>query len=173
VAQACSKPTPDVTGAQPSAAAVATTASAAPSASASAGGDAAATGNAPAESWTGKYTSTAGSLFVPDGGEWSNTKWRGDPSTDGLGEGTLTLEIAGPRVTGTLEGPLGPAVVRGAVAGGQITAWIERTTPSDKGFSGTLAGTASGATLEGTMHLSVYDAHVIREARFTLARRAK
>jgi hypothetical protein len=112
----------------------------------------------------------AGTITVPDGGEWSYVKWRGDESKDGLGEGTLALEITGNQVTGTLEGPLGPATVRGMVDGTAVTATIERKTASDKGFSGTLLGTL-GATLEGSMNLSVHDAHIIRVAKFSLARK--
>lgn len=157
----CSKPE---TGAAP----VASVSVAAPVVAPSASGSGTGTGTAVA-SWTGKYASTPGTLFVPDGGEWSYVKWRGDESKDGLGEGTLALEITGTQVTGTLDGPLGPATVRGIVDGTQVTGWIERKTASDMGFSGTLIGTL-GATLEGTMRLSVHDAHIIREAKFSLAR---
>ena len=128
---------------------------------------------APAKiSWSGKYTSTPGTITVPDGGEWSYVKWRGDESKDGLGEGALALEIVRNVVTGTLDGPLGPATVSGILDGTQVSAKIDRKTPGDNGFTGTLVGTLVGtpaATLEGTMHLSVHDAHIIREAKLSLA----
>jgi hypothetical protein len=160
----CSKSTPDAPPAPSAAVSVAPVGS-------GSGSAAGATASAPATaSWTGKYTSSPGSITVPDGGEWSYVKWRGDESKDGLGEGTLALEITGNQVTGTLEGPLGPATVRGMVDGTAVTATIERKTASDKGFSGTLLGTL-GATLEGSMNLSVHDAHIIRVAKFSLARK--
>jgi hypothetical protein len=164
----CSKSTPDVTAAPSATASVAAPAGSG-SGAVTGSGSGSGLGTAPAKAaWSGKYTSVAGTITVPDGGEWSYVKWRGDESKDGLGEGALALEINGNMVSGTLDGPLGPATVSGIVDGTQVSAKIERKTPSDKGFSGTLVGTL-GATLEGTMHLSVHDAHIIRVAKFSLA----
>ncbi|MDB4995808.1 MAG: hypothetical protein JWM74_3240 [Myxococcaceae bacterium] len=163
----CSKSTPDAPAAPSAAASVV-----APASSGSSSGSGSGSEKAPAKSsWSGKYTSTPGTITVPDGGEWSYVKWRGDESKDGLGEGALVLEIERNVVTGTLDGPLGPATVSGIVDGTQVSARIERKTPSDNGFSGTLVGTLGtpAATLEGTMHLSVHDAHIIRVAKFSLA----
>lgn len=119
--------------------------------------------------WSGKYTSTAGTIFVPDGGEWAHTKWRGDESSEGLGKGELSLEADEGAVHGSLGGPLGPALLTGIVNGDQVTAHIARKDPHDGGFTGTLEGTVAGGSVKGTMHLSRATGDVIREASFELA----
>jgi hypothetical protein len=124
---------------------------------------------APAQ-WSGTYKSERGTMYVPDGGEWSGTKWRGDESKEGLGEGKLVLTIdpATGSVEGTLEGPLGPAIVYGRVTGERVAATIARKDIADRGFTGTLQGSLSAGAIEGTLKMSLADAHVIREAHFQL-----
>jgi hypothetical protein len=119
--------------------------------------------------WSGTYKSVVGSIYVPDGGEWANTKWRGDPGEDGVGAGTLTLTAtpAGD-VTGTLDGVLGPATVAGKLVGDELTASISGQT-----FTGTLdAKRGTTGTLEGTARAaSTFNAHFLREASFSLAKK--
>jgi hypothetical protein len=121
--------------------------------------------------WTGTYESRAGTLYVPDGGEWKGVKFRGDPSETGLGKGALHLEID-PRgaMTGSIDGPLGPALVSGVARDGSLAGHVYRKDATDRGFTGTLSGELSGAHASGTMSLSQADARVIREASFTLER---
>jgi hypothetical protein len=98
-------------------------------------------------------------------------RWSGVDAAAGLGEGTMTLEIdaATGRVVGTVEGPLGPAIVDGVVLDGKLTASIVRKAPSDRGFSGTLLGSLDRDAAEGTMNLSSGEANAIRSATFTLS----
>jgi hypothetical protein len=144
--------------------------SAAPSASsASSGSSSAAT-----VTWHGTYKSVAGTVTIPPSlkaGTWTNA----DTPT-GLGEGALTLVVDphGGRVTGSLEGPLGPASVAGFWADGKLTATIRRVDPSDEGFTGTLEAGPTGPTapkpdeLEGTMNGALGRANAVRTATFTL-----
>ncbi len=159
-AVACSKP--DTKGATP-------TASASPSASGSAAGSASASTEPKVTRMNGKYTSSAGTIFVPDGGEWAGTKWRGDESKEGLGDGEISIEITGGTVHGSIGGPLGPAMLEGSVTGDHFAAHIARHDPKDDGFTGTLEGTLAGTSAKGTMRLARAHADVIREATFEVA----
>ena len=161
---ACSKPSPE--GAPPAASSVAplASASAAPAASA-----APSAGAAVAPSWHGTYKSAASTLTVPP--EFKKTHWSDTQSTAGLGEGPLTLAVDGAtgRVTGSVEGPLGPATVDGVVADGKLSATVRRKDPADHGFAGTMLGTIAGDHAEGTMDLSLGTGGVLRTATFVLA----
>jgi hypothetical protein len=120
-------------------------------------------------SWTGTYKSAAGTLYIPS--DWKNVRWSGSDSQAGLGDGAMTLQIdaATGRVLGTVEGPLGPAVVDGVVRDGKMTASILRKVPSDRGFSGTLLGSVERDVAEGSMNLSSAEANAVRSATFTLS----
>jgi hypothetical protein len=167
IAAGCSK-TGDATtgpaGADASAAAsvAAPPASGAPSASASA--------QAHATAWSGTYKSVTGGLTIPPA--LKNVHWAGKETSEGLGEGALSLTIDSGtgRVDGTLDGPLGPAVVDGYASATAVTANILRKDPSDHGFTGTLVGTIRGDTLEGTASLAQANAGAVRSATFTLTR---
>jgi hypothetical protein len=82
---------------------------------------------------------------------------------------TLEIDAATGRAVGTVEGPLGPAIVDGVVRDGKLTATILRKVPSDHGFSGTLLGTVERDAAEGSMNLSSAEASAIRSATFTLS----
>jgi hypothetical protein len=154
----------------------ASSASGAPSASAvssAAKGDAGGPAAGAATEWTGSYESTEGTLYVPPGKEWEGVKFRGEKSEVGLGKGTVALSID-PRgnVVGTLDGPLGPAVISGTLdKAGTITAQIAPKTPSDKSFYGTFNGKQTDAAIEGKMNLSQSEARVIREAKVSAKRK--
>jgi hypothetical protein len=125
--------------------------------------------------WTGTYQATPGTLFVPDGGEFSGWKFRGDDASTGLGAGTLTLTVDGAsgRALGTADGPLGPLVVSGVITDGELSARLDpkdATAPS-AGFTGVALGKVVGASVTGTMHLSAPTGNVIRDATFELARK--
>lgn len=121
--------------------------------------------------WTGKYTASAGYLFVPDGGEWAGTKWHGDDAGDGLGDGTVSLQVSGAHVDGTIDGVLGPAVVDGSVFGDKLTGNIVRKDPTDRGFVGTLECTVKDKAASCEMHLSsLVNANLLRQAKLDLAK---
>lgn len=162
LATACSKPSssaspePGPSGSAPSASSV----SASPSASAAA--------TAASKSWRGTYKSAAASLDVPP--DFAKT-WAHTDKGGGTGDGTMTLAIDGAtgRATGTLEGPLGPALVAGDVAGGTLTATVRRKDPADRGFTGTLRAIATADHIEGTMTLASAEGAIQRTATVTLS----
>jgi hypothetical protein len=116
--------------------------------------------------FSGGYKSAPSTLYVPP--EWK-VRWRPEETDSGTGEGQLTLVLEpGGRVHGTVEGPLGPAVVEGYAKEGTVTAKVSRKDPADHGFSGTLAATLSTGKVEGTMSLSLAAGGALRSATFTL-----
>jgi len=160
---ACSKkdaPAPAPSASAPSASA-ASSASAAPSA-------------APAGpvTWSGTYNATPGTLFVPDGGEWSGVKFRGDDASIGLGAGTLTVTVdpQSGRAEGTGEGALGALLVRGLLTDDTFRAQLAPKDPND-GFTGTAVGKREGDSIKGEIRLSLPTGNVIREGTFSLAKK--
>lgn len=119
--------------------------------------------------WAGAYKSAASTLYVPP--DWK-VRWRPLDTADGIGDGALTLSVdaSSGLVRGTIEGPLGPAVVDGYVAEGNVSATIVRRDPRDHGFAGVLSGKATAERLEGTMTLSEATGGALRTATFALSR---
>jgi hypothetical protein len=118
--------------------------------------------------WRGSYKSAAGALdFPPD---WKNVHWSAKDDGAGIGEGIIALHIdpLTGRVLGTVEGPLGPAVLEGFAADGKLTASIARKDPADQGFQGTLVGAVGNDRAEGTLNVSPAEANAIRTATFML-----
>jgi hypothetical protein len=141
--------------------------SAASNGAAAAGEGGATSSGAVATAWSGSYKSEAASLYVPPE---LKARWRPEETDAGLGDGQLTLTVDGSgQVRGTVEGPLGPALVDGYLADGTISAVITRRDPHDHGFSGVLAGKASVAGLEGTMNVSLAAGGALRSVTFSLA----
>jgi hypothetical protein len=161
---ACSKGSTEATPA-PSASAPVASSSAAPSASAAAPSASAGVSS----SWKGTYKSAAATLTV--GADWKKVHWSDTQSTDGVGDGTLTLAVDGAtgHATGTVDGPLGPATIDGVVAEGKLSAAVRRKDPSDHGFTGTLLGSVTGDHAEGTMNVSLGTANALRTATFVLS----
>ncbi|MEO7112135.1 MAG: hypothetical protein ABI183_16950 [Polyangiaceae bacterium] len=119
--------------------------------------------------WSGTYSATPASLSVPDGGEWAGTKWHGDDAGDGVGDGTLVIEIHDGIVSGSVDGPLGPALIDGTSQGSHFSARVDRKDPKDGGFVGVLDGTIANGSATGEMHLSsLVTAHLLRQATFQL-----
>lgn len=124
-------------------------------------------------SWTGTYKSTTGTLYIPP--DWKSVRWAGVDTQAGVGEGTMALDVdpATGRVLGTLDGPLGPAIVDGLALDGKVTASIIRKDPSDHGFAGTLVGAIEHERAAGSMNLSSAEAKAIRAATFALGPAAR
>lgn len=120
--------------------------------------------------WHGSYKSSSGELYIPP--DWKSVRWNVKESGAGIGEGAITLSVdpAGGRALGTLDGPLGPAVIDGLASEGKVTATVVRKDPSDQGFTGTLVGAISGDHVEGTMNLAQGEANAVRKATFALSR---
>jgi hypothetical protein len=119
--------------------------------------------------WRGSYKSASGELYIPP--DWKNVHWNVKETPAGLGEGSLTLSVdpANGRALGSLDGPLGPALVDGLVSAGKLTATITRKDPADQGFTGTLVGSIGPDHAEGTMSISLAEASAVRKATFTLS----
>jgi hypothetical protein len=143
-------------------------ASAGAGASASAGADAGAGACRGVRAWAGGYRSAAGTLYVPP--TWKGVTWKVPETPAGIGEGTIALDCDGQtgRMTGTVEGVLGPATLRGILDDGGVTATVVRTDPSDHGFTGTFAATIAGGHARGAMKVSLGEASAIRVATFDL-----
>lgn len=161
---ACSKTEPP---------AAATDASAPPAVSAASGADASADGDAgtaakagAASTYTGKYTVTAGTMYVPSQKDWASVKFKND-DTKMLGDGEMTLTVDGSgRVSGSTEsGPLGASILDGHSENGVITGTIRRKDAADEGLTGTLVATVTGDALAGTMNLAESNAAVVRVAK--------
>lgn len=133
------------------------------------------------ETWKGTYHGRRGAPFIPDGGDWESVRWRGDDAGDGLGDGSLSLVVERPSglVTGSLSGPLGPAIVRGTVDGILLTATFTpdatnaNGAPQADGFRGTLTVAmppAPSAEAVGSLRASSPWANLVREGALTLRR---
>jgi hypothetical protein len=143
---------------------------AAPSASASAATVASASARpAGPTHFTGTYTSKASELFVPDAEAYKGFKFRGDDAGSALGDGPIKLTVAlDGKVTGSLEGPLGPATLDGVATDAGITFRVTADDPkADLALSGTGEGEASPSEVKGTMQLSSWHANLLRQATFT------
>ncbi len=119
-----------------------------------------------AVTYGGKYTVTAGKMYVPDQKDWAAVKFKND-ETKLLGDGEILLTVDGAgRVSGGTEtGPLGVSVIDGRSDGATLTATVRRKDPSDEGLTGTLVAKIAGDALDGTMKLAESNAAVVREAK--------
>jgi hypothetical protein len=124
------------------------------------------------QTWHGAYRSSEATLTVPP--DWKKVHWSDTQSTAGIGDGTLALVVDGAtgHLSGTVEGPLGPATVDGMLSDGHVAATLRRRDPSDQGFTGTLLGAITGDHLDGTMNVSLGLASALRTATLHLARGA-
>ncbi len=136
-------------------------ASAAPSASVAAA-------SATPQAWHGKYTTTAGSLVVTK--DWAKTHWSSSDTTTGVGDGTMRLNVdpTSHRVTGTLDGAIGAAVIEGMAGTDGVSASVRRKEPTDKGLAGTLVASVSPEKITGTLTLTTGDGAMLRTGSFTL-----
>ncbi|MFO0668472.1 MAG: hypothetical protein U0235_02435 [Polyangiaceae bacterium] len=172
-ASACSKD-PATTGQAPVASASASgppSTGLAPRASASAPerGPAAAPAGTPA-TFKGTYEAAVGTFPLPANKDYDGLKWRGEKSESGLGKGAIELTLpAGPRgvVSGTLDGPLGPAVITGYLDGDDVTARFDPKEAAPERFAGGLVGKRKGDALEGTID-AAQDSKVLRTGPFSL-----
>jgi hypothetical protein len=124
-----------------------------------------------AETWSGRYSASPGALYVPDGAEWAGVKFRGEDASVGLGEGTIVVKIdRDGKVSGALEGPLGPLRIAGQLAAKEFSAALVSGDPA-RGFAGTAVGAEDGDRIAGTMRLSLPTGNVLREASFALERK--
>ncbi|CAN5715095.1 hypothetical protein BH09MYX1_BH09MYX1_17550 [soil metagenome] len=169
-ATGCDKKTEGDPGAASANASANASAAAAASAAASASAAAAAIAAGAPRTFKGTYTATRASYYLPDSGEYSGVKFRGDDAGDALGDGPLTITIdKDGNVTGEGDGPLGPFTIAGIERDGDATFSLRRKDPNDTGATGTGVATLEAKSLDGTLRVSAYRAQIIREVTFKLA----
>jgi hypothetical protein len=116
----------------------------------------------------GTYKTAAGALVVT--ADYRKTHSAAPESSAGIGEGTLTVQVDGAgRVTGAMDGVLGAALLEGKVSGDNLSAAIRRKDPTDRGFTGMLAGTVATGGTTGTMSLASAEGGVVRTGTFTVS----
>lgn len=169
----CSKkdPTPDPSGASSASSTVAVTAADAAGATKADASTVPTTAAGAKASYHGAYSLKPAGMYVPEHKDWSNVKFKNDESKL-TGDGDLTLDIDGSKVTGTSEGgAIGAAIIEGTSDGSTLTANIRRKDTADQGLMGTLVAKVAGDKVEGTMRLSDANAAAVREATFSAAKK--
>jgi hypothetical protein len=103
---------------------------------------------------------------------WTPVNFRGEDGGVGLGSGKieLTVDFASGRVTGTVDAPVGPAVVSGFYdpKTGEVNGMVSRKNVTDDGLSGSLQAkmTAAHDGVQGKLQLSSARANLLRVAPF-------
>lgn len=122
--------------------------------------------------WSGPYTLAAGTLSIPsENKDYAGVKQAKDDPSKLMGDGKIELTIEGTKVTGTIEGAAGPAVVDGSVVGEEIRGTVRRKDPKDDGLTGTLTAKIAGDSAEGKLSLSEANAAIVREAKIVLKKK--
>jgi hypothetical protein len=125
------------------------------------GGARAAAGGTSAGSFAGTYTSKQATEPAPKKTE--------DDGKEGVGDGTLTLDVAADRtVKGTLDGALGESILSGTSAGETMAGTVFPKTPSPTSFYGTWVLAKKDGALAGKIIASRGNAGAVREADLTL-----
>ena len=122
--------------------------------------------------YAGTYNAERGTLYIPDAEAWKGIGLRPDDA-GATGEGAISLTIdpdAG-SVTGSLEGPLGPATLSGVSQEGAISFQVAPKEKTDLAFRGTGTASLDAGVVSGEMHLSSWRANVLREATFSAKRK--
>jgi hypothetical protein len=154
-----------------------TSSSISPQASAAASTSASTTGakaTGGAAKYEGKYTATAGALYIPsDNKDYTGVKQAKDEGTKMVGDGTLTLDLDGEgRLTGAFEsGPAESSLIDGTVADGNVAGTVRVKNAREDGLHGSLVGKIAGDTIEGTMKLADSNASVLRDVKFTVTKK--
>ena len=122
--------------------------------------------------YAGTYNAERGTLYIPDAEAWKGVNLRPDDAgATGEGAITLTIDPDGGAVTGSLEGPLGPATLTGVSQEGAISFQVAPKEKTDLAFRGTGTAGVDAGVLSGDMHVSSWRANVLREATFSAKRK--
>lgn len=126
-----------------------------------------------AASWGGTYTLAAGTLSIPsDNKDYNGVKQVKDDPSKLMGDGKIDLAVAADgKVTGTIEGGAGPAVIDGSVVDSEIRGNVRRKDPKDDGLTGTITAKIGGDTAEGKLSLAEANAAIVREAKVLLKKK--
>lgn len=141
--------------------------------SAGASGDSGSTNPLPAHvgGYEGDYESKKAEIALAPGVRVPD--WKRDDGATATGMGKLLLDIAADgTVSGSVEGPLGPGLVRGVYSEGLLSASLSPTDPSRlDSFEGTLSGALSDGSLRVELSAATADARLARRAEAKLTRR--
>ncbi len=123
--------------------------------------------------YTGTYSVSPGTYYIPSAKDYGSVKQAKDDPTKHVGEGTLTLSVDSEgKVTGTFDtGPASPGVVEGSVIDGELRGFIRRKDPKDEGLTGTFIAKESDANVEGKLSLAEANAAIVREGKFSLKKK--
>lgn len=118
--------------------------------------------------WRGSYDSVPGTLYIAP--QLKGVKWVVPETDAGLGTGVIALSVdrGTGRIRGTVEGPLGPALIDGYADGATLSATVARKDPADRGFTGTLEAKQDAAGVTGTLHVALAEVSAVRSATFHL-----
>ncbi len=122
--------------------------------------------------YAGTYNAERGTLYVPDAEAWNGVGLRPDDA-GATGEGAITIVVDadGGAVTGSLEGPLGPATLSGVSQEGALSFQVAPKEKTDLAFRGTGTASFDAGVVSGEMHLSSWRANVLRDATFSAKRK--
>jgi hypothetical protein len=98
--------------------------------------------------------------------------WKRDDGTAASGMGKLTIDIsADGQVSGTIDGPLGPGLIRGVYSEGLLSASVSPTDPTRvDSFEGTLSGSLEADSIGVQLAAATADARLARRAEAKLTR---
>lgn len=140
--------------------------------SSSASGESGSTNPLPAHvgKYGGDYESKKAEIALAPGVRVGD--WKRDDGASATGMGKLLLDIAADgTVSGSIEGPLGPGLVRGVYSEGLLSASLSPGDPTRvDSFEGTLSGTLDGESLRVELSAATADARVARRAEAKLTR---
>jgi hypothetical protein len=155
-------------------ASVTAAASTPPLPSGSASGEAAGGGGtaAAAKALSGTYSLAPATLHIAEGKDYANVKQAKDDPSKLVGEGQMTLNIEGSKVTGSVDtGPASPALIDGTLMDGEIRGNVRRKDPKDDGLTGTLLAKLVGDGADGKLSLAEGNAAILREGKMTLKKK--
>lgn len=123
--------------------------------------------------WSGSYTLAPATLSIPtENKDYAGVKQFKDDPSKHMGDGKIDLNVDGSgKVSGTVEGGAGPAIIDGTVVGEEIRGTVRRKDPKDDGLTGTITAKIAGDAAEGKLALSEANAAVVREAKVILKKK--
>jgi hypothetical protein len=101
-------------------------------------------------------------------------EWDKDSGRRASGPGTLNLDVDDHgKITGTLRGPLGELLARGAVEGDELRVKLSAKDPQPlSAFNGDLVATRAGEGAKGHLHVSTGDSLTVRRGPVLLQKGA-
>lgn len=122
-----------------------------------------------AGTWRGTYNSALHRIELPTK-QGGLAEWAADDGRRGTGPGTLSITPgADGTATGTAEGPLGSADLRGAFDGDSLSLRLVPKT-EEGSFSGVIVAHRDGDRLVGTLRAATPDGRMAREGTIALTR---